>query len=65
MPKSITEVLLDCYHEGDPAPFRRFPNQSDFMRAHAGQTVKTGGRAKLALAHDAITRGEKLKPQDA
>ena len=65
MPKSITCVLLDCYHEGDPVPFRRFSNQSDFMRANAGQTVKTGGRAKLALAHGAILKGEKLKPRDA
>ncbi len=65
MPRSITEVLLDCYHEGDAKPFVRFKNQADHMTAHAGQTVKPPHRQKFADFNDRITKADKLKPKDA
>ncbi len=65
MPRSITEVLLDCYHEGDTKPPMRFKNQADHMTAHAGQTVKPPHRQKFADINDRITKADKLKPRDA
>jgi hypothetical protein len=65
MPKSITEVLLDRYEEGDAPPPKRFTNHGDHMKAHAGQTFKPPHRAKYAEINNRIDAADKLKPRDA
>lgn len=65
MPKSITQVLLDRYDEGDAPPPRRFKNQSDFMRANAAPTVKPPHRQKFAEINNRICAADKLRPRDA
>lgn len=62
---SITAVLLDKYPEGDPPELKRFTNQSDHMKAHAGQTWKPPYRAKYAAMNCRIDAADKLKPKDA